>query len=157
MPRLKKELVGARESFATQCAKEGKGLEDIQKLLVEEGPGGVKGMRMFVPRLETLIKEAQTGLPSTIKAAPVPASKPIHKPVIEADGTIETPVHKDTGRLIKAHKIVVAPPEEMKSYTCAADPCKTEFTAPAGRFTGKNLPLCPACKKMGMIAVTRRN
>jgi hypothetical protein len=148
MPRLKKELVEARESFATQCAKEGKGLEDIQKLLVETGPGGVTGMRMFVPRLETLIKEAQTGLPSTIKTPPVPTSTPETK---AAPGLIPVLAQK-VERRVK----IEAPPEEMKTAKCGAD-CGNDVIYPASRFTGKSLPFCSSCKKSGIIAVTRRN
>lgn len=149
MPRLSKELVAARESFATQAAKEGKTAEQIQALLVEVGPGGKTGMRMFVPRLEQLIKESTGGLPSTIKPAPVPTPKVIEK---TQDGR--------TGMAVKDKSQVCHIPTATRVEKCAVDyggkDCGNEVTVIEGRDMGKNLPVCSKCRASGVMAVIRR-
>lgn len=142
MPRLSRELVAARESFVTQAFKEGKSIEEVQKMLVEVGPGGKTGMRMFAPRIEQLFKEATGGLPSTIKPAPVPTQAPKEKAAPK----------------VKA-KPVEAPPE-TKVTTCAVEYVKgKECGKPVTVYAnsqGKNLPVCPDCKRSGVVAVIRR-
>jgi hypothetical protein len=64
--RLKTEIVQARETFVREKYTAGWALEQIQDALVHEGPGGLKGVKMALPRLQELKGEAK--------------SKPVAKP-----------------------------------------------------------------------------
>lgn len=138
MPRLKAEVVIARESFVTQLAKEGKSAEEIQKALMEVGPGGPKGMRMFVPRLETLIREAGGVKVENVETAPISKPEPVAKP-----------------------KAIAAPSEPIQTVEAKCSvpygnkECGNNVLVPVGKV-GNNLPVCSECKRSGIVAVVRK-
>lgn len=153
MPRLSRELVEARETYATQQFKQGKTIEEVQKLLVEVGPGGKTGMRMFAPRIEVLFKGATGGLPSTIKPAPV--SEP--RVLVESQGRVSSTV---VGGKASASSVIASKPVETRVDKCTVDygngkVCGNEVTVPVNGM-GNSLPVCPSCRKSGVTAVIRR-
>lgn len=69
MARLKAEIVTAREAFAQEKFQAGWGINQVQDALVHEGPGGLMGVKMALPRLQ----ELKEGTPKTVV-------KPVEKP-----------------------------------------------------------------------------
>lgn len=70
--RLKTEIVQARETFVREKYAAGWALEQIQDALVHEGPGGLKGVKMALPRLQEL-RGAKTV--EKVQDAPKPKDK----------------------------------------------------------------------------------
>lgn len=81
MARLKTEIVVAREAFAKEKFAQGWGVNQVQDALVHEGPGGLKGVKMALPRLQGLREEAKGKPVPVIKEKPQPkvTSKPTEK------------------------------------------------------------------------------